>query len=90
LVQGIKNEAFRWYANTHLLRIFNNNKEKIMKQLKLTCREIGVDCDVEFLGITTEEIMQKAAAHASSEHNLPMIPPNIYEKCVKAIKEIEE
>jgi len=38
-----------------------------MKQLKLTCREIGVDCDVEFLGITTEEIMQKAAAHASDD-----------------------
>lgn len=61
-----------------------------MKQFKLTCRDIGVDCDVVFLGTTVEEIMQKAAAHAMSEHNLPMIPPNIREKCLAAIKEIEE
>ncbi len=60
-----------------------------MKQLKLTCREIGVDCDVVFTGETPEEIMRKAAEHASSEHNLPMIPPNIYEKCIAAIKEVE-
>ena len=60
-----------------------------MKQLKLTCREIGVDCDVVFLGASQEEIMQKAAAHAASEHNLPMIPPNIYEKCLTAIREVE-
>jgi predicted small metal-binding protein len=60
-----------------------------MKQLKLTCRDIGVDCDVVFLGATPEEIMQKAAEHALNEHNLPMIPPNIYKKCLAAIKEVE-
>ncbi|MHB1118169.1 MAG: DUF1059 domain-containing protein [Minisyncoccota bacterium] len=61
-----------------------------MKQLKLTCREIGIDCDVVFSGASSEEIMQKAAEHASSEHNLPTIPPNIREKCLAAIKEVKE
>jgi len=57
-----------------------------MKQL--TCREVGVDCDVIFTGETDNEIMQKAAEHASSEHNLPNIPPSLEKKCRAAIKEI--
>ncbi len=59
-----------------------------MKQL--TCRDIGVDCDVKFVGETEEEIMAQAAAHAASEHNLPTIPPGIEQKCRAAIKEIPE
>lgn len=60
-----------------------------MKQLKLTCRDIGVDCDVVFTGETPEEIMRKASEHAASEHNLPTIPQHIYEKCLAAIREVE-
>lgn len=61
-----------------------------MKELKLTCRDIGVDCGIEFRGDTPEEIMKKASEHASSEHNLPTIPQNIYEKCIAAIQEVEK
>lgn len=57
-----------------------------MKQL--TCKDIGVDCDVKFTGETEEEIMGKAAAHAASAHNLPAIPPDIDRKCRAAIKDI--
>jgi len=53
---------------------------------KLTCRDIGVDCDIEFTADSDEEIMVKAAEHAASAHNLPTIPPHIEEKCRKAIK----
>lgn len=56
---------------------------------KLTCRDIGVDCDVVFEADTDDEIMKKAADHAAAEHNLPSIPPYIEDKCRKAIKEIE-
>ena len=55
---------------------------------KLTCRDIGVDCDIVFTGETDEEIMKKATEHASSAHNLPSIPPHIEEKCRKAIRVI--
>ncbi len=55
---------------------------------KLTCRDIGVDCDIEFTGETDEEIMGKAAEHAASAHNLPSIPPHIEAKCRTAIKSI--
>ncbi|MHB8710576.1 MAG: DUF1059 domain-containing protein [Minisyncoccota bacterium] len=59
-----------------------------MKQL--TCKDIGVDCDVVFTAKTEEEIMAQAAAHAASEHNLPAIPPDIDRKCRAAIKDIPE
>lgn len=55
---------------------------------KLTCRDIGVDCDVEFVGETDDEIMAKASEHAKKEHNLPVIPQNIEEKCRGAICEV--
>ncbi len=61
-----------------------------MKELKLTCRDIGVDCDIVFTGDTPEDIMRKASEHAISEHNLPAIPKNIYEKCIAAMQEVEK
>ena len=59
-----------------------------MKQL--TCRDIGVDCDVKFTADTEEEIMKQAAAHAAAEHNLPAIPPNIEQKCRAAIVDLPD
>lgn len=55
---------------------------------ELTCKDIGVDCDVKFQGGDVEEIMAQAAEHAAKEHNLPTIPPHIDEKCRAAIKEV--
>jgi len=57
-----------------------------MKQL--TCRDVGVDCDIVFTGETDDEIMQKARAHAAAAHNLPEIPPEVAKKCRASIKEI--
>ena len=57
---------------------------------RLLCKDIGVDCDVEFFGETADEIMLKAEDHAKREHNLPMIPPSIESKCREAICEAEE
>jgi predicted small metal-binding protein len=56
---------------------------------KLKCTDIGVDCDVEFIAETEDEIMVKASEHAKLAHNLPVIPPNIDEKCRAAITEFE-
>lgn len=57
---------------------------------KLTCRDIGVECDIEFFGETDDEIMHNASEHAKKEHNLPAIPPSIENKCRAAIVEVEE
>jgi len=56
---------------------------------KLTCRDIGVDCDVEFTAETDDQIMEQASDHAKKEHNLPVIPLNIEDKCRGAIIDSE-
>ncbi len=56
---------------------------------KLTCKEVGVECDVIFKAETDDEVMQKAAEHAAAEHNLPEIPPILDKKCREAIEEVE-
>ena len=53
----------------------------------LTCRSIGVECDVVFEGETDDEIREKARKHAAAAHNLPNIPPELEKKCRAAIKE---
>ncbi|HQU07762.1 MAG: hypothetical protein B7X04_02565 [Parcubacteria group bacterium 21-54-25] len=57
-----------------------------MKQL--TCHDIGVDCDMKFVGESEEDVMRQAEEHAAHEHNLPVIPPNIEKKCRAAITDI--
>ena len=57
---------------------------------KLTCKEVGVECDVVFEAETEDEVMQKAAEHAAAEHNLPEIPPILDKKCREAMKDVEE
>jgi predicted small metal-binding protein len=54
----------------------------------LSCRDVGVDCDFEAKGETEEEIMQKAAQHAKEAHGMTEIPPEIVEKCQKAIRDV--
>lgn len=56
---------------------------------KLTCRDVGVDCDVVFEADTEDEVMKQAADHAAAEHNLPEIPPILDKKCRNAITEGE-
>lgn len=60
-----------------------------MKQYKLACKSTGVDCDTVVTGSNIEEVMVQESEHAAAEHNLPVMPPNIYEKCVAAIEEFE-
>ncbi len=57
---------------------------------RLTCKEVGVECDVVFEAETEDVVMQKAAEHAASEHNLPEIPPILDKKCREAIEDVEE
>jgi predicted small metal-binding protein len=35
---------------------------------KLTCRDVGVDCDFVATGATEEEVMQKAGEHGKKVH----------------------
>lgn len=55
--------------------------------MQLKCRDVGVDCDFEIKGASSEEeIMQLAAVHAKIVHHMDSIPPELIDKAKKAIK----
>jgi predicted small metal-binding protein len=53
----------------------------------LKCREVGMDCDFEARGETEQQVMQKAAEHAKSEHQIPEITPELAVKVKSAIRD---
>lgn len=55
--------------------------------MQLKCKDVGVDCDFEIKGATSEEeVMQIAAVHAKLAHNMDKIPPELAAKAKAAIK----
>lgn len=55
------------------------------KELQVSCRDVGVDCDYVAHGRTEEELFKNAAEHGRSAHNMDQIPPEIVEKVRSAI-----
>jgi predicted small metal-binding protein len=51
----------------------------------LRCREVGMDCDFEARGETEAQVLQKAAEHAKSDHNINELPPELVKKVKAAI-----
>ena len=55
---------------------------------RLSCHDVGVDCDVQFEAETEDEVMQMAAKHAAEAHNLDPIPPQVAAKCRERIHDV--
>jgi len=53
----------------------------------VSCKDVGVDCDFVMRGETTEDILQQAAEHARTVHNMTEIPPDVAEKLRGAIRD---
>jgi len=53
----------------------------------VSCKDVGVDCDFVMRGETDQDILQQAAAHARTAHNMTEIPPEIAEKLRGAIRD---
>ena len=51
------------------------------------CREVGVDCDFEARGETTEDVLRQCAEHARSDHGMTEIPPELAAKVQASIKD---
>ncbi len=84
-------------ARTGVLQRFSsdNNKGLIscggviirVIDMQLRCKDVGVDCDFEIKGASSEEeIMQMASIHAKLAHNMDLIPPELAAKAKAAIK----
>ncbi|MFY9561428.1 MAG: DUF1059 domain-containing protein [Terriglobales bacterium] len=53
----------------------------------VSCKDVGVDCDFVMRGETTEDILQQAAEHARTVHNMTEIPPDVAEKLRGAVRD---
>jgi predicted small metal-binding protein len=56
---------------------------------RLSCRDVGTDCDFVACGKTEEEVFQKASEHARTDHNMSEIPEELKEKARLAIRDVE-
>jgi predicted small metal-binding protein len=56
---------------------------------RLSCRDVGVDCDFVACAKTEDEIFEKAKEHAKKEHNMSEIPKELYDKARSAIREVD-
>ena len=56
---------------------------------RLSCRDVGADCDFVICGKTEEEIFEKAREHARAEHNMNEIPKDLYDKARSAIRDVD-
>ena len=56
---------------------------------RLSCRDVGVDCDFVACAKTEDEIFEKAKEHAKKEHNMSEIPKELYDKARLAIREVD-
>jgi predicted small metal-binding protein len=56
--------------------------------MQLKCKDVGIDCDFEIKGASSEEeIMKMAAIHAKMAHNMDEIPAELAAKAKASIKE---
>ena len=57
---------------------------------RMSCRDVGPDCDFVARGETDEEIMGQVAEHARTAHGMDEVPPGVAEKVRAAIREDEQ
>ena len=53
----------------------------------INCRDIGVECGFEARCETIEEVLQKCQDHASTDHGMTEIPPDLQARVKAAIRE---
>ncbi len=56
---------------------------------RLSCRDVGADCDTVICAKTEKEIFEKAREHARTEHNLNEISEELSDKVRSAIQEVD-
>jgi predicted small metal-binding protein len=64
-------------------------KEVLKMNKSLSCRDVGADCDFVACGKTVDEVMQKAADHARTDHHMNEIPKDLRDKASSAIRDVE-
>jgi predicted small metal-binding protein len=53
----------------------------------LRCGDVMPGCDTVITGRDSDEVLEKAEAHARKEHNTMIFPPSVVSQIERAIKE---
>jgi len=56
---------------------------------RMSCRDVGPDCDFVARGETDEEVMGQVAEHARAVHGMEEVPPEVAERARAAIRDDE-
>jgi len=65
-------------------------KEVFDMARRLSCRDVGADCDFTVCAQTEEEIFEKAAEHARAVHGMNEVPKEMYDRARSGMHEVEE
>ena len=57
---------------------------------RLSCRDVGVECDFVACADTEEAIFEKAGDHVRKGHGMSEISQELYDKAKSAIREVQE
>jgi predicted small metal-binding protein len=60
------------------------------KIYRISCRDVGVDCDFEAQGSSMDEIMQLCAEHGIQAHNMKGFGPELYMKMRNCVHVLDE
>jgi len=55
---------------------------------RISCRDVGVECDFVATGKTDDEVMKACAEHGKTAHNMDNLPPDLVAKVKAGIKEV--
>jgi predicted small metal-binding protein len=64
-------------------------KEVLMMVKRVSCREVGVDCDFVACAKTEDEVLRIGAEHARTHHNMTEISKEHQNKVRSAIRDAE-
>ena len=54
---------------------------------RMSCSDVGPECDFVARGETDEEVMDQVAEHARTVHGMEEVPPELAEKAKAAIRD---
>jgi predicted small metal-binding protein len=57
---------------------------------KMSCRDVGPDCDFVARGESDDEVMGQVAEHARAAHGMEEVPPELAAKAKAAITDEEQ
>jgi predicted small metal-binding protein len=65
-------------------------KEVLIMEKRVSCKDVGSDCDFVACAKTEEEIFRKIGEHARTDHNMSEISKELQDKVRSAIRDVEK